>query len=123
MVALRVAGVEYPLVMTVGAMDVLAQMGQTIDTLVDYISPAKHPFPVAVDHGLEVLEVFAQAGAERRRLHGGADASTPDFGIVRQALTPAEVLGLCDAAIVEGITRRVEADHEKNGESVGDGSR
>lgn len=123
MVALRVAGVEYPLVMTVGAMDVLAQMGQTLDTLVDYISPAKHPYNDAVEHGLEVLEVFAQAGAERRRLRDGADASAPDFGIVRQDLTPAEVLGLCDAAIVEGITRRVEADHEKNGDGVEGGSR
>lgn len=119
MVNLKLGGVEYPLVLTVTAMDDLAQMGVTLENLFQYIQIEGRSFDEAVERGLDVLRVLLEAG---RMAEAYRTASEPGYAvpadILRQVLTPGQIWGLCEAAVLESLKRTVEADHSKNGESA-----
>ena len=120
MVKLKLGGVEYPLVLTVQAMDDLAQMGVTLENLSQYIFPSEgRPYAETVEHGLDVLHVLLEAG---RMAEAYRTASDPGYAvpadILRQVLTPGQIWELCEAAVIESLKRTVEADHSKNGESA-----
>lgn len=119
MAKLKLGGVEYPLVLTVGAMDALAERGVTVENLFQFYSVEHNAFAEAVEHGLELLDILAACGCVSANLGGTVNAGPlPDMGIVRQVLTPGQVWGLCDAAIIDGLKRTVEADHSKNADSA-----
>lgn len=119
MVKLRLGNAEYPLVLTVGALDALAERGVTLENLFQFYSVEHHPFAEAVEHGLEVLGILAEAGIVASSIDGSVDAGPkPDMVAVRLMLTPGQVWGLCDAAIIDGLKRTVEADHAKNADSA-----
>ena len=119
MVKLKLGGVEYPLVLTVGAMDELAQMGVTLENLFQYIFPSEgRPYAETVEHGLQVLDILLHSGWEADRIQTGEELLPPDWNVIRLVLTPGQIWGLCEAAVLESLKRTVEADHSKNGESA-----
>ena len=118
MVALKIGENQYPLVLTVGALDRLAQRGLTLDNLPEFISPKDKSYGEAVENGLELLAILSEAAWDKAEMEDKAHSDLPDLELARLVLTPGQVLGLCDAAIIEGLTRRVEADYTKNGESA-----
>lgn len=119
MVELKLGKVKYPLLLTVGALDELAQMGVTLENLFQYIQIEGRTFEEAVEHGLDVLHVLVEAG---RMAEAYSTASEPGWAVpadvLRQVLTPGQVWGLCEAAVLDSLKRTVEADHAKNGESA-----
>lgn len=117
-VKLKLSGVEYPLVLTVRAMDELAQMGVTLENLFQYIQIEGRTFEEAVEHGLELLDILMAAGAQALNYQTGEILPVPDLGVIRTVLTPGQIWGLCEAAVLESLKRTVEADHSKNGESA-----
>lgn len=117
-VKLKLSGVEYPLVLTVRAMDELAQMGVTLENLFQYIQIEGRSFEEAVEHGLELLDILMDAGAQALSYQTGEILPVPDLGVIRTVLTPGQIWGLCEAAVLESLKRTVEADHSKNGESA-----
>lgn len=119
MVKLKIGAEEYPLVMTVGALDELAQMGVTLENLFQYISPENRTFAEAVEHGLTVLDVLIGAGVAAQMIQNpGFLPEGLSMVVVRHALTPGQIWGLCEAAVLEGLARTVEADHSKNAGSA-----
>lgn len=119
MVKLKLGETEYPLVLTVGALDSLAVRGVTIENLFQFYSVEHNSFAEAVEHGLELLDILAECGCVSvSGCRIGDNGPLPDMGIVRQILTPGQVWGLCDAAILAGLKRTVEADHSKNADSA-----
>lgn len=120
MVKLRIGGTEYPLVLTVGALDALAQMGITIENLFQYFRVEGRTFAEAVEHGLQVLDTLLEGGRIAEAVRSGADPAAPPLSMdmLRQALTPGQVWGLCEAAIIDSLKRTVEADHSKNAGSA-----
>lgn len=113
-VKLTLGETEYPVAFTVGALDALAQMGVTPENLFQYYGFEGQPFDTAVEHAVAVLGVLLEAGAEVARIQTGTDGPHADLGVVRRVLTPGQLAGLIDAAIADGLTRTVEADHSKN---------
>lgn len=119
MVKLKLGGVEYPLVLTVRAMDELAQMGVTLENLFQYIQIEGRTFEEAVEHGLRVLGILIDCGLDAMHWQSGeAVPEMPDSALVRRVLTPGQIWGLCEAAVLESLKRTVEADHSKNGASA-----
>lgn len=119
MVKLKLGGVEYPLVLTVRAMDELAQTGVTLENLFQYIQIEGRTFEEAVAHGLQVLGILIDCGLDAMHWQSGeAVPEMPDAALVRRVLTPGQIWGLCEAAVIESLKRTVEADHSKNGESA-----
>lgn len=122
MVKLRIGGNEYPLALTVLLLKRLEGKGQSLDTMLDRISPAKMSFSEALGNAMELLGDLAAAGASQvAALDGASYDAPPTAELLAAALTPGEVFGLCDAAIMDGLERRVQACYEKNGESVAGG--
>ena len=118
MVKLKLGGVEYPLVLTVGAMDELAQMGVTLVNLFQYIQIEGRTFEEAVEHGLELLDILLDAGSNVLYFQTGEEQASADRALLRRVLTPGQIWGLCEAAVLDSLKRTVEADHSKNGESA-----
>lgn len=118
MVKLKLGGVEYPLVLTVRAMDELAQMGVALENLFQYIQIEGRTFDEAVEHGLQVLDILLHSGWEAHRIQTGEELLPPDWNVMRLVLTPGQIWGLCEAAVLDSLKRTVEADHSKNGESA-----
>lgn len=119
MVNLRLGGTEYPLVLTVGALDALAQMGITIENLFQYFSVESRTFDEAVEHGLQVLGILLEGGRIAEAVRSGTEPADPlSMDMLRPVLTPGQVWGLCEAAIIDSMKRTVEADHSKNAESA-----
>ena len=118
MVKLKLGGVEYPLVLTVGAMDELAQMGVTLENLFQYIQIEGRTFDEAVEHGLELLDILLDAGSNVLYFQTGEEQASADRALLRRVLTPGQIWGLCEAAVLESLKRTVEADHSKNWESA-----
>lgn len=119
MVKLKLGEIEYPLVLTVGALDALAERGVTVETLFQFYSVEHNSFAEAVEHGLEVLHILALGGAAAANLGNTIPAGQmPDGSVIRHVLTPGQVWGLCDAAIIDGLKRTVEAAHSKNADSA-----
>ena len=119
MAKLKLGGVEYPLVLTVRAMDELAQMGVTLENLFQYIQIEGRTFEEAVAHGLQVLGILIDCGLDAMHWQSGeAVPEMPDAALVRRVLTPGQIWGLCEAAVLDSLKRTVEADHSKNGESA-----
>lgn len=114
MVALKIGEDQYPLVLTVGALDRLAVRGETLETLFEFTSTKGRTFAEAVENGFELLDILAWAGKEKADLEGESHPGMPDLELARLVLTPGQVLGLCDAAILDGLRRTVEADYSKN---------
>lgn len=119
MVKLRSGGTEYPLALTVGVLDALAQMGITIESLFQYFSVEGRTFDEAVEHGLQVLDTLLEGGRIAEAVRSGAELAAPlSMDMLRHALTPGQVWGLCEAAIIDSLKRTVEADHSKNAGSA-----
>lgn len=119
MVKLKLGADEYPLSLTVRALDVLAQKGVTIENLSQYFAFEKQTLSDAVDHGLEVLDILIAGGSAQHKFYTGVGVPTaPDMQLLRDVLTPGQVWGLCEAAIIDSLKRTVEADTSKNAGSA-----
>ncbi len=118
MVELRIGENRYPLVLTVGALDRLAQRGVTLETLPKFITPDGRAFGEAVENCFELLGILAKGGADQAVLMGREAPGLPDLSLVRLVLTPGQLMHLCDAACLDGLKRTVEADHTKNAGGV-----
>lgn len=119
MVKLKLGEHEYPLVLTVRALDMLAQKGVTIENLSQYFAFEKQPLCDAVEHGLEVLDILISGGAAQHEFHTGTRLPpNPDPMLLRDVLSPGQIWGLCEAAIIDSLKRTVEADTSKNAASA-----
>lgn len=115
MAELRIGDSRYPLVMTVAVLDDMAGIGYTFQDVPKYFSPADHPLEDAVANGIDFLHQLMEAGQDVAVFQGAGNLpAIPDRGLLREMLTPGQVWGLCDAAIVDSLRRTVEADPGKN---------
>lgn len=114
MVKLRLGNAEHPLVLTVGALDELAQMGVTLENLFQYMQLEGRDFGEAIDHGLRIMDILLRGGESVAYYQNGTAPEPVSREILRHVLTPGQVWGLCEAAVLDSLKRTVEADHSKN---------
>lgn len=119
MAMLRIGGQDFPLVMTVGVLDDLAQAGYPIQDVPKFFSPTENPLEEAINNGIKLLHDLMAAGQEAAAIREGLEPmEIPEQGTLRRLLTPGQVWGLCDAAILASLSRTVEAAPGKNPSAV-----
>lgn len=117
MAKIVIGGVEYPLVMTVGVLDEMALKGYNADRVPQYFLGEGQSFETKMDHGIDFLQLLMNAGQRAAEIRDGATPlEIPPAETLRVLLTPGQVWGLCDAAIMDSIRRTVEAEPGKNGD-------
>lgn len=115
MAKLRIGGKDFPLVMTVGVLDDLAQAGYPIQDVPKFFNPAEKPLEEAIDNGIKLLRGLMAAGQESAAIREGLEPmEIPEQDTLRRLLTPGQAWGLCDAAILDSLRRTVEAEPGKN---------
>lgn len=121
MVTFTLAGVEYPLCLTVAVLDDLQERGlrlKDIDTL--YTIGEGRDMQDCIEGSLWLLERLMVRGHDYALNNGAKDAEVPTplpAVVLRASLTPGQVLhevipSVC-AAITEGLSRQIEAQHEQ----------
>lgn len=115
MAKLIIGGQKYPLVMTVGVIGDMERSGIPIEDIPKFFSPAEHPLDEALYNGVKFLHGLLEAGQEAAALREGKEmAPIPTQETLQRLLTPGQVWGLCDAAILDSLKRTVEAEPGKN---------
>lgn len=116
MAKLRIGGQEYPLVMTVDVLDQMALKGYNVQDVPKFFSDKNHSMEQDMDNGIEFLQMLMFAGQESAQVRDGvvAPVELPTDHQLRLLLTPGQVWGLCDAAILDSLKRTVEAAPGKN---------
>lgn len=115
MAKLRIGGEEFPLVMTVGVLDQMSLKGYSVQDVPTFFSDKNHSMEEDMDNGIEFLMMLMDAGQVAAMIRGGAEPKNlPEAEHLRSLLTPGQVWGLCDAAILDSLKRTVEAAPEKN---------
>ena len=115
MALLRVGGQDFPLVMTVGVLDEMALKGFTIQDIPKFFSDKNQPIEMDMDNGIDFLMLLMHAGQVAAEIReGAAPTALPDRELLRLLLTPGQVWGLCDGAIIDSLKRTVEAAPGKN---------
>ena len=115
MAKLRIAGQEYPLVMTVDVLDQMAVKGYNVQDVPKFFSDKSHTMEQDMDNGIEFLMMLMAAGQVSAHIRDGVEpVDLPDEKILRLILTPPQIDALCDAAILDSLKRTVEAAPEKN---------
>ena len=108
----------FPLMMTVGVLDQMALKGYTVNDIPQYFRAEGQTIEVDIEHGIEFILMTAQAAQQAAIVRDGADPEKlpklPDGELLRRVLTPGEVWGLCNDAILDSLVRPVEAAPEKN---------
>lgn len=116
MAKIIIGGMEYPLVMTVGVLDEMALKGYNADTIPQYFQAETQSFETDMEHGIDFLQLLMHAGQRAAQIRDGATPlEIPPSETLRVLLTPGQVWGLCDSAIMDSIRRTVEAEPGKNG--------
>lgn len=117
MAKLVLGGVEYPLVMTVGVLDDMALKGYNVQDVPKFFNSPEQSMDDDIAHGIEFLLMLMDAGQRAAQIRDGAEPrDLPDRETLRLLLTPGQVWGLCDAAIIDSLRRSVEAEPGKNGD-------
>ena len=115
MAKLRIGGQEYPLVMTVDVLDQMALKGYNVQDVPKFFSDKSHTMEQYMDNGIEFLMMLMDAGQVAAMIRDGAEPQKlPETEHLRSLLTPGQVWGLCDAAILDSLKRTVEAAPGKN---------
>ena len=116
MAKLRIGGKEFPLVMTVGVLDQMAVNGYNVQDVPRFFSDKDHSMEQDMDNGIEFLQMLMFAGQESAQVREGVvePVELPTEHQLRLLLTPGQVWGLCDAAILDSLKRTVEAAPGKN---------
>ena len=115
MAKLRIGGKEFPLVMTVGVLDQMAVKGYNVQDVPKFFSDKNHSMEEDMDNGIEFLLMLMDAGQVAAMIRDGAEPQKlPETERLRSLLTPGQVWGLCDAAILDSLKRTVEAAPGKN---------
>lgn len=115
MAKLRIGGKEFSLVMTVGVLDQMAVKGYNVQDVPKFFSDNTHTMEQDMDNGIEFLLMLMDAGQIAAMIRDGAELQElPEAEHLRSLLTPGQVWGLCDAAILDSLKRTVEAAPEKN---------
>ena len=116
MAKLRIGGKEFPLVMTVGVLDQMAVKGYNVQDVPKFFSDKSHTMEQDMDNGIEFLMMLMDAGQVAAMIRDGAEPQVklPETEHLRSLLTPGQVWGLCDAAILDSLKRTVEAAPGKN---------
>ena len=116
MAKLRIGGKEFPLVMTVGVLDQMAVKGYNVQDVPKFFSDKDHSMEQDMDNGIEFLMMLMFAGQESAQIREGVvePVELPEAHQLRRLLTPGQVWGLCDAAILDSLKRTVEAAPGKN---------
>lgn len=116
MAKLRIGGEEFPLVMTVDVLDQMAMKGYNVQDVPKFFSDKDHSMEQDMDNGIEFLLMLMFAGQESAQVRDGVvePVELPTGHQLRRLLTPGQVWGLCDAAILDSLKRTVEAAPGKN---------
>lgn len=115
MAKLRIGGQEYPLVMTVDVLDQMAVKGYNIQDVPKFFHGKDLTWEKAIENGIEFLMLLMEAGQVSAHIRDGVEpVALPDKKILRLILTPPQIGALCDAAILDSLTRTVEAEPGKN---------
>ena len=113
MAKLRLAGQEFPLVMTVGVLDEMALKGYTVNDIPKYFRAEGQTIETDMAHGIEFILLTAWAAQEAAVIRQGVSREElpelPSPALLRLVLTPGQVWGLCDDAIRDSLVRTVEA--------------
>lgn len=122
MAKLILGGKKFPLMMTVGVLDEMAQKGYLVDDIPKYFRQEGQPIEVDMANGIDFILMTAHAAQQSAHIREGipldALPELPSPEQLRLLLTPGDVWGLCDDAIRHSLVRTVEADHSKNGASA-----
>lgn len=105
---------KFPLVVTVGVMDNMALRGYPLSDIPKFFRANPPDICQAdIDNGIEFILMTAQAAQEAAVVRDGAPREAlpelPDGELLRRVLTPGQIWGLCDDAILDSLVRTVEA--------------
>lgn len=115
MAKLRIGGKDFPLLMTVGLLDQMALKGYTVKDLPQFLHGKDLSWEESIDNCVEFLRMTMEAGQLAALIRDNADPmEIPEGEHLRKLLTPQQLGGLCDAAIVDSLYRTVEAEPGKN---------
>lgn len=125
MQTVELLGVEFPLCLTVAAVERLAEKGLRLGDIVRlYTTGEGRDIQDCVENTLWLLEVLMQGGQDNGLIRGETIPDHPSLDDLRHLLTPGSVLHTIHprvvAAVNEGLCRTVEADHAKNGADTAD---
>jgi hypothetical protein len=104
----------FPLLVTVGVMDDMALKGYPLRDIPRFFRADPPDVCQAdIDNSVEFVLMAAQAAQEAAIIRDGVDPEKlpklPDGELLRRALTPGQIWGLCDDAILDSLVRTVEA--------------
>ena len=115
MAKLRIGGKDFPLLTTVGVLDQMALKGYTVKDLPQFLHGKELSWEESIDNCVEFLLMVMEAGQLAAMIRDGAELlALPEGDTLRNLLTPQQLSGLCDAAIVDSLYRTVEAEPGKN---------
>lgn len=115
MAKLRIGGTDFPLLTTVGVLDQMSLKGYTVKDLPQFLHGKELSWEESIDHCVEFLLMVLEAGQLAALIRDNADPmEIPAEETLRNLLTPQQLSGLCDAAIVDSLYRTVEAEPGKN---------
>ena len=114
MAKLVMGDAEFPLKVTVGVMDDMALKGYPLNDIPRFFRA--NPPDICqedIDNGVEFILMTAQAAQEAAVVREGVAREKlpelPDGELLRRVLTPGQIWGLCDDAILNSLVRTVEA--------------
>lgn len=104
----------FPLSVTVGVMDDMALKGYPLCDIPRFFRANPPDICQAdIDNGVEFVLMAAQAAQKAAIVRDGVDPDKlpklPDGELLRRVLTPGQIWGLCDNAILDSLVRTVEA--------------
>ena len=115
MAKLRIGGKDFPLVTTVGVLDQMALKGYAVKDLPQFLHGKELTWEASIENCVEFLLMVMEAGQMAALIRDDAEPmEIPESETLRNLLTPQQLSGLCDAAIVDSLYRTVEAEPGKN---------
>ena len=115
MAKLRIGGKDFPLLTTVGVLDQMALKGYTVKDLPQFLHGKELTWEESIENCVEFLLMVMEAGQLAALIRDNAEPmEIPAGETLRNLLTPQQLSGLCDAAIVDSLYRTVEAEPGKN---------
>lgn len=115
MAKLRIGGKDFPLVMTVGMLDQMALKGYTVKDIPQFLHGKELTWEASIENCVEFLLMVMEAGQLAALIRDNTEPmEIPAGETLRNLLTPQQLSGLCDAAIVDSLYRTVEAEPGKN---------
>ena len=125
MQTVELLGAEFPLCLTVAAVERLQGKGLRLGDIAQlYTTGEGRDIQTCVENTLWLLEVLMQGGQDNGLIRGETIPDHPSLDDLRHLMTPGQglhhILPQVVMAVNDGLGRTAEADHEKNGADAAD---